>query len=219
MLTERIFCLLIAGLGGAALLHASRLLKGEWNKGMFVYYTNQSNLLMVLFHALLFGASFAPQSGLYAFLSAAWVRIIAVTCITITFTVYHFILTPEFKKEHPDTFKAEFYTFDNLTVHYILPWLVILCWAFCAEKNAPWWSAAAWLTLPLAYVAYALLRGRYGGTMNGKPDGPRYPYGFLDADKLGAKGLIKNCVIYMTAFFVLGLAFTALARYLTAILS
>ncbi|MBQ8610128.1 MAG: Pr6Pr family membrane protein [Oscillospiraceae bacterium] len=215
MLTERIFCLLIAGLGGAALLRASRILRGEYNKGMFVFYTSQSNLLMVLFHALLFGVSFAPQSTLYAFLSAPWVRIIVVTCITITFVVYHFILTPGYKRDHPDRFRQEYFTFDNLTVHYAVPWLVILCWAICAEKNAPLWSAAAWLALPLAYVAYALLRGRFGGTMNGRPDGPRYPYPFLDAEALGPKGLAKNLVIYLAAFYLVGLAYVGVSKVLS----
>ncbi len=217
MLLQRLFCLAIALLGGTALLHASRILQGKWKKGMFVYYTNQSNLLMVLFHALLFAASFAPESRLYAFLSAAPVRIILVTCITITFAVYHFVLTPGYKKASPDTFRRDFFTFDNLTVHYFLPWLVMLCWALCADKAAPWWSAAAWLALPLAYICYALLRGRFGGTINGKPDGLRYPYPFLDVDALGAKGLVKNLSLYLAIFYLAGLAYVGLAKLLTMV--
>ncbi len=212
MTAERILCLLIALPGAAALFYGTRLWKGEWNKGMFVYYTNQSNLLVAVFHALLFGAGFAPESGLYRFLAAAPVRLAVTCCITVTFLVYHFILVPHDRAKDPENFKKWFFTFQNLTVHYAVPLLTVLCWLLTADKNAPWWSAAAWLCLPLAYVIYALLRGRYGGTMNGKPDGPRYPYPFLDADTLGPKALAKNCAIYMTAFFLLGVVFTALAR-------
>jgi hypothetical protein len=85
MTIERILCLLIALPGAAVLFYGTRLWKGEWNKGMFVYYTNQSNLLVVIFHALLFGAGFAPESGLYRFLSAAPVRLAVTCCITVTF--------------------------------------------------------------------------------------------------------------------------------------
>ncbi len=211
---QRILCLLIALPGAAAIFYSTRLWKGEWNKGMFIYYTTQSNLLMVVFHALLFGASFAPEGRLYAFLCAAPVRLAVVCCITVTFLVYHFILVPPDRARDEENFKKYFYTFDNLTVHYAVPLLTILCWLLTADKNAPWWSAAAWLALPLAYVVYALLRGRFGGTMNGRPDGPRYPYPFLDVDALGAAGTAKNCCIYFAAFFLLGVVFTALARLL-----
>lgn len=212
MLTERILCLLIVLPGAAALFYSTHLWKGEWNKGMFVYYTNQSNLLVVVFHALLCGASFTPQGGLYRFLSAAPVRLAVTCCITVTLIVYHFILVPSDRARDPEGFKRYYYGFVNLTVHYAVPLLTVLCWLLTADKNAPWWSAAAWLCLPMAYMVYALLRGKYGGTITGKPDSPRYPYPFLDADSLGPKDLVKNCAIYMTAFFLLGAAFTALAK-------
>ena len=217
MLTERIFSLPIALLGAAAIFRSSRLWKGEWNKGMFIYYTTQSNFLMTVFHGLLFGASFAPQGRLYAFVSAAPVRLAMVCCITVTFLVYHFILVPPDRAKNPENFRRYFYSFDNLTLHYAVPLLTVLCWVLTADKNAPWWSAAAWLCLPLAYVIYALLRGRFGDTMNGKPDGPRYPYPFLDVDALGTKGVAKNCIIYIIAFFVLGIVFVLLAKLLAAI--
>lgn len=217
MQTERLLCLLIALPGAAALFYATRLWQGKWNKGMFVYYTSQSNLMVVAFHALLFAASFAPHSGLYRFLSAAPVRHAVVCCITVTFLVYHFILVPPDRAKNPENFHRSFCTFDNLTVHYAVPLLTILCWVLTADKNIPWWSAAAWLCLPLAYVVYALLRGRFGDTMNGKPDGPHYPYPFLDVDMLGTKGVAKNCIIYIIAFFVLGVVFVLLAKLLAAI--
>lgn len=213
MLAQQIFCLVIAVVGAAALVDCSGLLKGRPFKGMFVYYTNQSNLLIVLFHAALFCAGFAPAGGLYRFLASAPVRLIVVVCITVTHLIYHFMLVPYYKSQ-PAGLGPDFFTFSNLSVHYGIPWAVILCWVFTADKAVPVWAAAAWLCLPIAYTVFAILRGRFGGTINGLPDGDRYPYPFLDVDALGASGLAKNLAIYTCGFFVLALVFVGLAALL-----
>ncbi len=214
MWLERIFCLLIVGLGGSALLVNSGLLRGRWCTGMFVYYTNLSNLLMVVYHALLLAAGFAPAGGLYRALAWGPVRLCAAVCITVTHLIYHFNLVPYYKKHDPQFFQHGFYTYGNLNVHYIVPWLCVLCWAFTADKAVAWWAAALWLVLPISYTVFAVVRGKHGGPINGKPDGERYPYPFLDIDTLGAAGFAKNLVLYSTGFFLLGLAFVGLAALL-----
>lgn len=214
MLLERVFCLLIVGLGAAALLWASGLLRHRWTTGMFVYYTNLSNLLMVLYHALLFCAGSAPSGGLYRALAWGPLRLSMAVCITVTHLIYHFNLVPYFKKTNPEAFQREFRTFDNLTLHYVVPWLCVLCWVFTADKAVAWWAAAVWLVLPVSYTVFAVLRGRLGGPMDGKPGGPQYPYPFLDLDTLGPRGFVQNLIIYTTGFFVLGLLFVGLAALL-----
>ncbi len=216
MLLQQILSALIACLGYCALLIAAGVFSGRRYKGMFVYYTNLSNLLVCTYHTLLLGASFAPAGRLYRLLTVPPLAMAMAVCISVTGIIYHFILVPYYKKNKLD-FDGKFWSFSNITVHYAIPLLSVLAWALCADKQLTVLAAVYWLVLPVAYTAFAVLRGRFGGTIDGTPDGLRYPYPFVDLDALGARGMARNLVVYTAAFFLLGLAFVALGRLLALV--
>lgn len=173
------------------------------------YYTTQSNLLTALFHLL---AAFAPLLGwerLQTFLSKPVVHLSAMLCIMLTFLVFHFMLWPLMKKDPGDGFNRV----DNFCVHYLCPWLTLLGWLLFADKQGlTLTDAGLWLALPLAYLLFVVLRAPTGQPFH--PDGTRYPYPFLDFDKLGARRALLNCGALLVAAYGMGCAFVLLGRWI-----
>ena len=68
-----------------------------------------------------------------------------------------------------------------------------------------------WLTYPLGYLAFVLIRGLL---VHGPFVYPNlhYPYPFLNVDKIGYSGIALNTVIYGVAFWLIGLVFVVLDR-------
>ena len=87
---ERYYAILIAALAGTGLLLASRILEGpdKRRRQMFCYYTNLSNLAMLIVHVLLL----IPGRSRVLLLTPR-ARYLTVLCILVTFVIYFFVLT------------------------------------------------------------------------------------------------------------------------------
>ena len=92
----------------------------------------------------------------------------------------------------------------DVLLHYIVPMLFVLYWIFELPKRPlPWWSPLAWAIYPLAYVAYAFLRGEALGT---------YPYPFIDVGVLGYARSLRNAFSLWLGYVFAGALYLALAR-------
>jgi hypothetical protein len=72
---------------------------------------------------------------------------------------------------------SEIVPWVNVVVHYVSPVAIVADW--CLDPPATrlgWHDAKWWFVLPIAYVAYTLIRGAISGW---------YPYPFLDAGAIG----------------------------------
>lgn len=97
--------------------------------------------------------------------------------------------------------------------HAIVPLAVPLWWLAFAPKGALTWRAPLrWTLYPLAYSAYVLLRAWAEGA--GEPG--RYPYFFLDVDRLGWLAAFANLGGLALGFVLAGLAVVWLDRRLGA---
>jgi hypothetical protein len=97
--------------------------------------------------------------------------------------------------------------------HAIVPLAVPLWWLAFAPKGALSWRAPLrWTLYPLAYSAYILLRAWAEGA--GEPG--RYPYFFLDVDRLGWPAAFANLGGLALGFVLAGLAVVWLDRRLGA---
>ena len=186
---------------GGLLLH-SRILKGTYRKGMFLYYTNLSNMLVLLFYLLkLIGMPLGWKGILYS----DGAQFTVTMSILITFVIYHFIIDPSVRKM-PGFDYAAFNTADNKIVHYIVPLLCFVRWVFFAFKeDLTFGSAFAWTIIPLIYVAFALIHANCGEHFEDTDS--RYPYEFMDVDKLGKKRVAINIVFLWAACVLLGCIF------------
>jgi hypothetical protein len=75
---------------------------------------------------------------------------------------------------------------DNTVLHYIMPLAVFFDWFIDPPKRIIVFKAAViWLTYPIAYVMYSLIRGHIVGW---------YPYPFLDPDGNGYIGVVITSI-------------------------
>lgn len=89
----------------------------------------------------------------------------------------------------------------NTILHFVMPIAIVLDWCFDPpQTRLTRRDAAAWFTLPAAYVLYVLIRG---ASMHW------YPYPFLNADAIG----YRTVGIYVIAIA----AFTLLVAYVLTV--
>ena len=91
-------------------------------------------------------------------------------------------------------------------LHKVTPLLVPAWWLLFAEEGRlRWRDPAIWALYPLAYFAYALVRGAAEG---------QYAYPFLDVTGLGWPAVALNAIVIASAFLVGGAALVELDRRL-----
>ena len=195
------------------LLHSTLLRTGHIRAGMFCFYTNQSNLLILLYEWALWIAAFHSDSGAYRLLSSPTASLLTTLCIWVTHLIYHFVLLPYARRKGITLADGADDRIGNVFVHYVVPLAVLAQWALWADKSGlTVQSAALWLIIPTAYFVFAMLRAK-----TGKPIGHTsliYPYPFLDYPHLGAKRFWLGTLGILLAFFALGLLLVAAAQFL-----
>lgn len=86
----------------------------------------------------------------------------------------------------------------NFLLHYASPVLVLLFWLIFAPKGGlRYGNPLLWVIYPLAYAAYALVRGAFGG---------KYAYPFIDVAQIGGMQTSINVVFLAVSFLAAGFA-------------
>lgn len=92
----------------------------------------------------------------------------------------------------------------DVILHYVMPVATVAYWLVFVPKDGLRARAVpAWLIFPLAYGAYALLRGAVTGF---------YPYPFVNAADLGYPAVVGNVVLLTIGFAALGLVAVGVGR-------
>lgn len=164
------------GVSDAVFRHKGGFMSG----GGVLYYTIQSNLWVFLSTAAYLVLSVVSLfTGAFPHLRALEIARFAVLVgITITFLVFWILLAPGVGTEY-------LLSRNNLLVHTLVPLLFIADF-FLFDRIAPvgkltaLWSVA----MPLYYFIFSLVHAAVNPNVSFS-DGSRYPYFFLDLDKLG----------------------------------
>ncbi|MFC5034327.1 Pr6Pr family membrane protein [Streptomyces sp. DSM 41987] len=131
-------------------------------------------------------------------------------CIVITGLVYHLVLANEssgFSEAENLAQRTGDLILSNQLLHTVTPVTVTLDWLLLTTPaRFQWRYAYQWLALPLAYAAFALLRGPLIDPPN------RYPYPFLDVDLHGYPAVLRNAAVLALAFSALALLLITLDR-------
>lgn len=209
---------LLIGLCLYAILAYSGVLKRRFNGEIFSYYTILSVLLALTYFSALVITSRPRRSaaknvaaGLAPALSPALAHFKGgvTLAVTITMTVYHFFLAPViFEMVGYKPFSP-----NDLIVHYAIPLMVILDWLLFDPK--PTYAAAdplRWLSIPLAYFVFAVIRAQLGGELRGVKS--RYPYFFIDIDALSLGPVLRNALLLSLGFLVIGYVLYGADRFL-----
>ena len=92
----------------------------------------------------------------------------------------------------------------DIALHYAVPLAAVLWWLGRPPRSRIARAAPLlWLAWPLAYAAYALLRGPLVGS---------YPYPFIDVGALGMPRALANLAALMATFVLVGYGVRAVAH-------
>jgi hypothetical protein len=162
------------------------------------YYTLQSNIIVLVFFALLLPYSWRAKAKPPAFLSPT-VKGGVTACITLTLIIYHFILVPTMFSTLEQTFDS---SWSGALVHYIVPLMTIADWLLFDKKGLiSRLDPLKWLIVPLAYFIFVLVRAQFAtfSVMNS-----HYPYFFIDFDKLGVGQVAVNVLLIAIGYTLMG---------------
>lgn len=186
---------ILAGVG----LYLNSGLPQHLNLSILKYYTMLSNLLCFLYFgaALVYGSSVIRKSGgrgsavLFPRFKGA-----VTIAILVTMLIYQFILA-----DTPFSMGAGGSSLSDNMVHLFVPVLVILDWLlFDAKGRFHIQDPCLWCLLPMIYWGYTLIAAQLGVTYTA---GSRYPYGFIDVDRLGFSQVALNVGLLLLGFLVL----------------
>ncbi len=175
---------------------------GVCRRDYWVYYTNQSNLLVLVYFALIAPLLYTAPS-LHALIPHA--EFAVMLCIMLTHLVFHRFLAPFVMEEtiySPHAPDARIARADSFVQHYAVPLLTLAYWLLCSRGKERLGLADVflWLSFPFAYVAFVFLRARLRGQIFRTRSA--YPYPFLDVDFFGKKRISQ--LIGILFFLCLG---------------
>lgn len=183
-----------------------------------VFFTDQSNIAVAAYFAftVAWTAAVTARPGiaagpagrrLGAAREAVWLRGAVTLYIIITGLVYHFVLATD---KDPLSLlaatAAQPASTGTFLLHYVVPVMALLDFLLAERRGGYRWRyAASWLCYPLAYLAFALVRGAFFTV-------GAYPYPFLNVTEHGYGTVTVNVAEYAVFFYLLGAAVVALGR-------
>ena len=206
MAIQIIIEILIVLLGCCGLVMHSGWLTQKPRKDFFRYYTNLSNLLVVMFYLIRIVVRITGNyDGFFGKIvfSELWFYSVTMS-IFLTFGIYHFVLMPSFRKAPPDSPEFKFsHTFSNYLVHYVVPLLSLLNWLIFSDKDKLQYQwGLIWTVIPVIYLVYSTIRGLRGDIFENTNSA--YPYDFMDLGKYGWPVFLRNCLVVTVVFVAAG---------------
>ncbi len=157
------------------------------------YFTNESSFFA---GAVLAVSGLLPRDRLPRWWDG--VRGAAAVYGAVTFVVFAVLLegTPAAGETTP---------WVDFVLHKLMPVVLVADWLLLPSAYpARWWRVLAWMAYPVAYLAYALLRGAAIGW---------YPYPFLDPrGPAGYAGLVTSAGAVVAGFLAAAILFDLLGR-------
>ena len=156
-----------------------------WPMGLVVYFGFFTILTNLLATVALSAWRIGPGLPGHRWLTHPVLLTTAAAAITIVGLVYFFILRHTWKPEG-----AQFAA--DAVLHYVMPTLVVVFWAWAVPAHAIGWARLPWLLVyPLAYLVYVFVRGAIVAS---------YPYEFIDVLNIGYPAALRNSMAFMAAY-------------------
>jgi hypothetical protein len=175
---------------------------GTFNRSQLNYFTNLSNIWVVIYFIVDIVYISSRPSG------TAWrpaLKSAVTMAITVTFLVYHFLLTGE-GFDMSGTMQTAM-----ILTHYVVPIMTIADWFLFDKKgHMKAYSPLTWTILPSLYFVYAMIASQFGDGIGYK--GSRYPYPFMDVDALGLPRVLMTVGVLLFFFIALGYIYYGIDR-------
>ena len=191
ILTTRIASFILVLLGIVSICGG---FKGTWDWSLFMYYTIQSNtLVLILFGYLIITTIISIRTCSELIDQTKDFEMICMIDIFLTFFVYWTMLAPTMIKV---------WNFSNIAVHGITPLLCIFDYIIYYQIDRLKYRTVYYsLIFPMLYIVMNSIIGLLGYTFyidrTGNP--VHFPYFFMDYDRLGLKTIpfILGLVLFM----------------------
>ena len=183
--------IVVASLAGLT-MH-SDFYAGIRRRDYWAYYTNQSNLLVFVYFALV--APFLyPAAHLQALIPHA--EFAVMLCIMLTHLIFHHFLAPFVLEETiytPHAPDQRIANADSIVQHYAVPLMTFAYWLLCSpgKNQLGLADAVLWLVFPSSYLLYVSIRARLRGRICRTQSA--YPYPFLDISAVGFRRAALCC--------------------------
>ncbi|MBR6957431.1 MAG: Pr6Pr family membrane protein, partial [Erysipelotrichaceae bacterium] len=123
----------------------------------------------------------------------------------------HFLIHPELVRLYRNGENVKPYSLANLSLHYFVPLLTIAYWIFFGHKaDLNYLDALRWLIIPLTYLGYIFLRRALKIQVEEFCHG-YYPYSFIDLEQLGVAAVLRNSLLLLAGYALLGAVFVFIA--------
>lgn len=162
----------------------------------FSYFTVLTNIVVAVTTT---ATAFFPTAKIGRFAARPTVQAAVAVYISIVGIVYSLFLRSVWE---PQGWQAV----ADHALHDVIPMAYVLYWLTLAPKSGiAWIEPLKWLSYPLVYMAYSLIRGAAAAW---------YPYWFVDVTQLGYAKALTNAALVLAAFVIVGAVFVVLAKLL-----
>lgn len=159
------------------------------------YFTILTNILVAVVLTL---PLVVPASWAGRFFDRPGVRTATAAAITGVGLAYFLLLR---KVWNPEGWQLA----ADVMLHYLTPILFLAYWWISVPKQELRWSqVGAWMSYPLGYFVYMLIRGELTG---------HYPYHFLDVGSIGYGRALRNGLGILAGFALVSLLLVLLGRW------
>ena len=197
---DRILCLFIAITSLGTLFAYSGIPVRRFKRTMFLYYTNISNFIVGIYFLLLFIYRQYRVSFL-AFTARSAVSFSVMMIIAVTFLVFHFVLVPYGIKNRSIIKELNVNFTESVILHYVVPVSTVVYWFLYSDKSfRGFLYGILWLGAPLVYFIFIMHRARNGNIEGTKS---KYPYPFLDIERIGKLRCAGNVFMLFAVFVAL----------------
>ena len=200
--TQLIFQSIYIGIAIIAILASTGLFEVIYRWDFYIHFTNISNYVCAILMFLELRDTAKKQIDCYV-TTYPVTKFVALLGILLTFIIYNFILAKQRKIE-------EVFVVSSVTLHMILPVMFIFDYIlFYEHGKLKWYYPILASVLPLLYALFvyihaAILHFDSSIYFPGRTDPFIYPYFFLNLDKYGVFGVIKNIIIIFIVFMAFG---------------
>lgn len=154
----------------------------------FSFFTILTNLLVAIYFSIDVISSHKKRSGSLTAIT---------TYIFIVGLIYQLILRSTW---HPEGFQK---VVDEL-LHSVNPLLVLIFWyQYENKKGLSYTFIPKWLTYPLLYLIYVLIRGHFSHF---------YPYPFINVNEIGMQQVLMNAVGITFLFIIVSAALILIGK-------
>lgn len=202
---HNIICIMIIFCALIGLIIKTGILNGRFKPYTIIYFTNQSNLLVIIIYSLYMFINMTRKNSLFNFFYG-----LMIVNIILTGIIYFALLMPSWPG-----FTGKFAYRDILAtilLHFVTPVLVLT--EFLIENGGnnafSYRYIFLWCIYPVIYFIFLIIRAKIGGFIPNRHS--KYPYDFISVDLIGFKNAFRNGMLILVFYSLISIIIVIISR-------